>query len=151
MPVCLTKNVLDHERFMANPEYDWNGERDTLTSETAQLLLRSEMLTAEQLKSFHLIRPEWIQLQQEIGEGCFGKVFRGSLKSDEPGADAQEVAVKVLKAAAGQSAQEDLIQEAEIMASFYHPNILALKGIVINGKFIQMFLKSAVQSGPMSN
>ncbi|EFX87321.1 hypothetical protein DAPPUDRAFT_4188, partial [Daphnia pulex] len=39
------------------------------------------------------------------------------------------VAVKVLKAAAGPAAQEDLLQEAEIMVSFSHPNILSLKGI----------------------
>ena len=37
------------------------------------------------------------------------------------------------KGAAGPSAQEELLQEAEIMASFSHSNILALKGIVLNG------------------
>lgn len=135
MPVCLTKNVLNHERFMANPEYDWNGDRgfDALTADTAQLLAQADVLTADQLKSFHIIRPEWIELQQEIGEGCFGKVFRGFLKPNE--ADkVEDVAVKVLKATGGPSAQEDLIQEAEIMASFHHPNILALKGIVLNGE-----------------
>lgn len=165
MPVALRKTLLDQSRFMANPEYDWNGhggpdgdnnnegvgDDEDDSEDTSQLA---------QFKSFSLIRPEWIVLQHEIGEGCFGKVFRGSLLQqpssfkklndkigqeaahlqidhDEEGGEQDEhepVAVKVLKAAAGPTAQEDLLHEAEIMASFTHPNILALRGIVINGK-----------------
>lgn len=134
MPVCLTKNVLHQERFTNNPEYDWNSDRTdqgSTGSDTTQLLQPSD-----QYKPFVIIRPEWIELKQEIGEGCFGKVFRGSLRRTEAARhfDDEAVAVKVLKAAAGPAAQEDLLQEAEIMASFSHPNILSLKGIVINGK-----------------
>lgn len=148
MPVCLTKNVLHQERFTNNPEYDWNADRGSTGSggDTSQLLQASGH---DQFKPFVIIRPEWIELKQEIGEGCFGKVFRGSLRrpSSAPNAqpdeeeeeeqeihfDDEAVAVKVLKAAAGPAAQEDLLQEAEIMVSFSHPNILSLKGIVING------------------
>ena len=143
MPVALRKNLLDQSRFMANPEYDWNGQEGSLGGDD------EEDDIDDKFKSFSLIRPEWIVLQQEIGEGCFGKVFRGSLlkMQDKAIAGGQEqhhlqidqdheepVAVKVLKAAAGPTAQEDLLHEAEIMASFTHPNILALRGIVINGK-----------------
>lgn len=134
MPVCLTKNVLDQERFTTNPEYDWNADRTdqgSTSSDTAQLLH-----PGDQFKPFVIIRPEWIELKQEIGEGCFGKVFRGSLhRPADPvcQCDDEAVAVKVLKAAAGPAAQDELLQEAEIMASFSHPNILSLKGIVING------------------
>jgi serine/threonine protein kinase len=55
-------------------------------------------------------------------------------QDEEEDDDDEAVAVKVLKAAAGPAAQDDLLQEAEIMVSFSHPNILSLKGIVINGK-----------------
>lgn len=136
MPVCLSKNVLHQERLTNNPEYDWNGEEygGSSGSDTTQLLN-----AADQFKPFVIIRPEMIQLKQEIGEGCFGKVFRGSLRRQQhpddvdQGQEEQLVAVKVLKAQAGPTAQDDLLQEAEIMASFTHPNILSLKGIVING------------------
>jgi hypothetical protein len=47
--------------------------------------------------------------------------------------DQQLVAVKVLKAGSDCHAREDLLHEAEIMASFQHRNILSLRGIVING------------------
>ncbi|XP_057379874.1 tyrosine-protein kinase transmembrane receptor Ror-like [Daphnia carinata] len=135
MPVCLTKNVLHQERFTNNPEYDWNADRGSTGSgaDTSHLL---ESAANDQFKSFVIIRPEWIELKQEIGEGCFGKVFRGSLRrpNGQPhqGPNDEAVAVKVLKAAAGPTGQEDLLQEAEIMISFSHPNILSLKGIVIN-------------------
>ena len=141
MPVCLTKNVLQQERFTNNPEYDWNADgtdRGSTGSDTTQLLQPSD-----QFKPFVIIRPDWIELKQEIGEGCFGKVFRGSLRRPDPARqfDDEAVAVKVLKAAAGPAAQEDLLQEAEIMASFSHPNILSLKGIVINGKDASLIIR----------
>jgi hypothetical protein len=151
MPVCLTKNVLHQERFTNNPEYDWNGDQGSTGSgaDTSQLLQANNNGSSQdnQFKPFVIIRPEWIELKQEIGEGCFGKVFRGSLRrpsrrnaqeeeeqEEQNHFDDEAVAVKVLKAAAGPAAQEDLLQEAEIMVSFSHPNILSLKGIVINGK-----------------
>jgi hypothetical protein len=147
MPVCLTKNVLHQERFTNNPEYDWNADQGSTGSgaDTSQLLQPGHG-DGDQFKPFVIIRPEWIELKQEIGEGCFGKVFRGSLRrpssaqnslqqqDEEEDDDDEAVAVKVLKAAAGPAAQDDLLQEAEIMVSFSHPNILSLKGIVINGK-----------------
>lgn len=140
MPVCLTKNVLHQERFTNNPEYDWNADGGSTGSgaDTSHLLQPAN--GNDQFKSFVIIRPECIELKQEIGEGCFGKVFRGSLRRPNGGQPSSQqqpndeaVAVKVLKAAAGPTAQEDLLQEAEIMISFSHPNILSLKGIVING------------------
>lgn len=139
MPVCLTKNVLHQERFTNNPEYDWNADGGSTGSgaDTSHLLQPAN--GNDQFKSFVIIRPECIELKQEIGEGCFGKVFRGSLRRPNGGQPSSQqqpndeaVAVKVLKAAAGPTAQEDLLQEAEIMISFSHPNILSLKGIVIN-------------------
>ena len=51
------------------------------------------------------------------------------------GPNGEDVAVKVLKAGAGPQAREDLLQEAEIMRSFQHRNILSLRGIVVNGMY----------------
>ncbi|KAI9563216.1 hypothetical protein GHT06_010674 [Daphnia sinensis] len=100
---------------------------------------------AEQVSLF-LLR-EWIELEQEIGEGCFGKVFSGRLRRPEsslPPSDpsyikvdsSQAVAIKVLKAPssgiASTTTERELLREARTMASFSHENILTLHGIVIN-------------------
>lgn len=123
MPVCLSKNVIVQERLTSNPEY-WASDPSAAM----------DLESSDQLKSFVIIRPEWIDLKQEIGEGCFGKVFRGKLRYPDEinGPNGEDVAVKVLKAGAGPQAREDLLQEAEIMRSFQHRNILSLRGIVVN-------------------
>ncbi|XP_013200566.1 tyrosine-protein kinase transmembrane receptor Ror isoform X2 [Amyelois transitella] len=64
---------------------------------------------------------------EEVGEGCFGKVHKGLLKS---GSGEQVVAIKVLKESAGRSAEEDFVREVSIMSAFRHPNILTLIGVV---------------------
>jgi len=82
---------------------------------------------------------EWIQLEEEIGQGCFGQVYRGRYRrpgessSDPPLCD-EAVAVKVLKSStAGREAERELFREAQMMSGFSHPNILAVRGVVING------------------
>lgn len=102
-------------------------------------------------QSLFLMR-EWIELGEEIGQGCFGKVFRGQLRRPDSSLsmdpsyicvnNEEAVAIKVLKAKSGISlnvAQEELLREAETMAAFSHENILALKGIVFNGKILIIF------------
>ncbi|XP_026738071.1 tyrosine-protein kinase transmembrane receptor Ror-like isoform X2 [Trichoplusia ni] len=64
---------------------------------------------------------------EEVGEGCFGKVHKGLLKTTT---DEQVVAIKVLKESAGRNAEEDFVREVSIMSAFRHPNILALVGVV---------------------
>ena len=82
---------------------------------------------------FILLR-EWIQLEEEIGQGCFGQVYRGRYQRPGSSSTSETVAVKVLKLTSGQrEADRELIREAQTMAKFSHPNILVAKGIVING------------------
>ena len=83
-------------------------------------------------RGFILLR-EWIKLEEEIGQGCFGQVYRGHYQ--RPGSSTSEtVAIKILKPTAGQKeAERELIREAKIMAQFSHPNILGAIGIVYNG------------------
>ena len=112
-------------------------------------------------QSLFLLR-EWIELQEEIGEGCFGKVFRGRLRrpdsSPSPTDPAyinlesgEAVAIKVLKnpsAISSTTTQQELLQEAEIMAKFSHDNILSLRGVVINGTVsLQVAIKVTRRSG----
>ncbi|XP_068621004.1 high affinity nerve growth factor receptor-like isoform X2 [Battus philenor] len=64
---------------------------------------------------------------EEVGEGCFGKVHKGVLRT---ASGEQVVAIKVLKENAGRSAEEDFEREVSIMSAFRHPNILTLLGVV---------------------
>lgn len=84
---------------------------------------------------FILLR-EWIKLEEEIGQGCFGKVYRGRYQRPGSSSASETVAVKVLKPTGRQrEAERELIREARIMAKFSHPNILVAIGIVVNGDF----------------
>ncbi|NP_001191591.1 Trk-like receptor tyrosine kinase [Aplysia californica] len=73
-----------------------------------------------------------LTLIEVVGEGAFGQVFRGELRSAEGGA-CHQVAVKVLKDGASPDAHEDFEREVEIMSAFDHDNILKLLGIVVQG------------------
>ncbi|XP_041973676.1 tyrosine-protein kinase transmembrane receptor Ror-like isoform X2 [Aricia agestis] len=64
---------------------------------------------------------------EEVGEGCFGKVYKGVLRSVT---NEQVVAIKVLKDSAGRTAEEDFVREVSIMSTFRHTNILSLIGVV---------------------
>ncbi|KAF4518029.1 hypothetical protein B566_EDAN009262, partial [Ephemera danica] len=80
-----------------------------------------------------LIARTALRLHQELGEGCFGKVYRGELLESAEivaGVTNQQVAVKVLKSSASREAEEDFMREVEIMSGFRHANILTLLGIV---------------------
>ena len=100
---------------------------------------------ADASKSLFLVR-EWIEIQEEIGEGCFGKIFRGRLSLPDilPTDPAyinletgEAVAIKVLKTpsfdVSSTKTHQDFLREADIMSKFSHENILSLRGIVING------------------
>ena len=106
--------------------------------------------TARNSKSLCLLR-EWIDLEEQIGQGCFGQVFRGQLRRPESALtqdssyinmnNGQTVAIKIVKNNPGSSftmAQAELFKEAEIMASLSHENILAFRGIVFNGNLISL-------------
>ncbi|XP_049873784.1 tyrosine-protein kinase transmembrane receptor Ror-like isoform X2 [Pectinophora gossypiella] len=64
---------------------------------------------------------------EEVGEGCFGKVHKGLLRTNN---GEEIVAIKVLKESAGRTAEEDFVREVSIMSAFRHNNILALIGVV---------------------
>lgn len=90
----------------------------------------------------HLIDKEQIAFIGELGEGCFGKVYKGKygprcpenlVGGDASGAESGvsvTVAVKVPKDCAGVEAEADFMREVEIMSAFRHENIVSLIGIV---------------------
>ncbi|XP_071524377.1 uncharacterized protein [Panulirus ornatus] len=98
-----------------------------------------------QTLAVQLIDSEQITFLGELGEGCFGKVYKGTYGPRCPenlgvveggervreGAVSLTVAVKVLKECAGMEAEADFLREVENMSAFRHDNILSLIGIVV--------------------
>jgi len=78
----------------------------------------------EEFKDFS-VNPSDIKFGEQLGEGCFGKVYRGSLRGNN-------VAVKVLDATAiSDEAKEDFLREVRLAKRFPHPNLILLLGAYI--------------------
>ena len=137
LPIQFRHDPLKIEHFVINTAY---GSQDFLENE-----VNNDTITSQSL----ILLRESIELQEEIGEGCFGKVYLGRLRCPNSVATSssssyinvdnrEKVAVKVLKVSSIGStaavAQEELLREAKIMAEFSHENILSLRGVVFNGK-----------------
>uniref|UniRef100_A0AAR5P991 Protein kinase domain-containing protein n=1 Tax=Dendroctonus ponderosae TaxID=77166 RepID=A0AAR5P991_DENPD len=109
-PVNMKHSLLVPERYAPNPQYS-----SCCGSEVP------------------IIPRDSVRFLDELGEGCFGKVYKGELRRS---ADRKPdiVAVKVLKESASKEAEEDFYREVEIMSTFQHPNILSFIGVVLRGK-----------------
>ena len=69
-----------------------------------------------------------IRFLQELGEGAFGKVYKGELMGVIPTGPAL-VAIKTLKPGANQKTRNDFQREADLMTDLRHPNIVCLLGV----------------------
>ncbi|XP_015121598.1 tyrosine-protein kinase transmembrane receptor Ror [Diachasma alloeum] len=104
-PLNLKKSLLLPNKYIANPQYFG------CTPPEVPILRRD-----------HLV------FLYDVGEGCFGKVYKGELCH---GDRTEIVAVKVLKDSASREAEDDFMREVEIMSTFRHDNILSLIGVVL--------------------
>ncbi|XP_029164341.1 high affinity nerve growth factor receptor-like [Nylanderia fulva] len=104
-PINLKKGLLLAHKYTPNPQYF------TCTSPGVPIIQRESLI-----------------FLHDIGEGCFGKVYKGELHNR----DTKEiVAIKVLKDTATPEAEQDFMREVDIMSTFSHMNILSLKGMVL--------------------
>ena len=67
-----------------------------------------------------------IRFLEELGEGAFGKVYRGELVMPQ---GAVQVAIKTLKEDATTKTRNDFQREADLMTDLRHPNIVCLLGV----------------------
>ncbi|CAG7786273.1 unnamed protein product, partial [Allacma fusca] len=70
-----------------------------------------------------------VQFYQELGEGAFGKVYKGDAIF-RLGEAPLRVAIKTLKASATAKTKLDFFREADLMAELKHPNIVCLLGVI---------------------
>ena len=72
-----------------------------------------------------------IRFLQELGEGAFGKVYKGELTGFGPTGLASLVAIKTLKPGAATKTRQDFVRESELMTDLRHPNIVCLVGVCL--------------------
>lgn len=70
-----------------------------------------------------------IRFIQELGEGAFGKVYRGELLMNNGGPMVVPIAIKTLKENSSPKTKTDFRREADLMAELQHPNIVGLIGV----------------------
>ncbi|XP_070382527.1 tyrosine-protein kinase transmembrane receptor Ror-like isoform X2 [Dermacentor albipictus] len=71
-----------------------------------------------------------IRFHEELGEGAFGKVYRGEMLPAKRDCSAPvPVAIKTLKENAAMKTQQDFQREAELMSDLQHRNIVCLLGV----------------------
>ena len=81
-----------------------------------------------------------VQLLERVGEGAFGDVHKGYLdEQSTTGTPAFAVAVKTLKNGS-EEAKKDLLEEAALMASFKHRNVISLLGVCTRGMPVYLVL-----------
>lgn len=77
-----------------------------------------------QLKEFNMTSMRFVE---ELGEGQFGKVYRGELLESQ--GTIVPIAIKTLKDNATSKAQQEFKKEAELMSKLQHANIVCLLGV----------------------
>ena len=71
-----------------------------------------------------------VRFNQELGEGAFGKVYRGDLGGIVGGCSSV-VAIKTLRPGANSKTKQDFQNEIEMWSELRHPNIVCLLGTVL--------------------
>ncbi|XP_020300058.1 tyrosine-protein kinase transmembrane receptor Ror isoform X2 [Pseudomyrmex gracilis] len=86
-----------------------------------------------------------VVLLQELGEGAFGKVYKGELQTGNKSEPSIFVAVKTLKENATPKTQSDFKREVELMTDLRHPNIICLLGVILKGEPMCMLFEYMTQ------
>ncbi|RXG73056.1 Inactive tyrosine-protein kinase transmembrane receptor ROR1, partial [Armadillidium vulgare] len=105
------------------------------TSVKAKTVEMNALLPKQQQQQQQLRAREFplsnLRFMQELGEGAFGKVYRGELEGVVPNGNSVLVAIKTLKENATAKTRQDFHREVELMTDLRHPNIVCLLGVVI--------------------
>ncbi|CAH1391097.1 unnamed protein product [Nezara viridula] len=88
----------------------------------------SSVKSEARVREFH---PSSIRFIQELGEGAFGKVYKGEI-SGGVGEEPMPVAIKTLKENATAKTAADFRREVELMCELRHENIVCLLGVCLS-------------------
>lgn len=91
-----------------------------------------------------------IHLDQELGEGAFGRVFLGTIVSNKLDTTSTLAAIKTLKDVNDYEAAKDFEREAEVLINLNHPNIVRFFGVSIDGDPFMMIFEH-MKYGDLNN
>uniref|UniRef100_T1IWC4 Tyrosine-protein kinase receptor n=1 Tax=Strigamia maritima TaxID=126957 RepID=T1IWC4_STRMM len=88
-----------------------------------------------------------IRFEKELGEGAFGKVYKGELVgiSTDGMGHSTPVAIKTVKANATLKAVQDFRREVELLSNLRHPNVICLLGVSIKEQPLSMIFEYMTQ------
>ena len=89
----------------------------------------------------HEVDRESISLGREIGRGEFGVVMEASAVNLGGSSRVQTVAVKLLKARAGESASREFMREAKRLQSLHHDHVVRLLGVCFSSEPLMIVLE----------
>ena len=119
----MTREAFEGEKYVTNADYT-----------KVPMANRSQSLVIPE--NFRLLDSKDIKYVSQLGQGNFGIVFKGKAFGIKLGADEDEegidVAVKTLKEEATSEVKQDFIDEAKLMFTFDHPNILKIHGVCMS-------------------
>ncbi|VDL80590.1 unnamed protein product [Nippostrongylus brasiliensis] len=84
---------------------------------------------------------EQIVKTKRLGSGAFGDVFKGILRSGL--IDKKEVAIKTINGSISAEENEKLFQEAMLMKTLVHPNVILLIGVASNEEPVMIVMELA--------
>jgi len=122
-PVCQEcgKDVLAEIGTGRRGDYVCESCRQRLASDPKQLMKKLMQQAAKDLPAAQQPDIEGFQIQDKLGEGGMGAVYRARRNSD-----GREVAVKIMLAriAVSDKARQTFLREIEMIKSLQHPNIV---------------------------
>lgn len=84
-----------------------------------------------------------VRFVEELGEGAFGKVYKGELT--QPNGERIFVAVKALKENASAKTQADFRREIDLISDLKHDNIVCILGVVLKEEPLCMLFEYMAQ------
>lgn len=85
-----------------------------------------------------------VSFVEELGEGAFGKVYKGELTVPSTG-EKKYVAVKALKENASAKTQKDFKREIDLISDLKHENIVCILGVVLKEEPLCMLFEYMTQ------
>lgn len=133
-PISLngTKSV----RSLTSPALSTNSSRRARVHNNLEMNALLPQRTTNRVTEYPMSS---IRFVQELGEGAFGKVYRGELVIT--GGAVVPIAIKTLKENATSKTQQDFKREAELMTDLQHPNIVCLLGVCIRDEPMSMLFE----------
>ncbi|XP_046609095.1 tyrosine-protein kinase transmembrane receptor Ror isoform X1 [Neodiprion virginianus] len=138
------KNIYDGRRSTAQPM-----EMNSLLAGPGNITPGAGTLSSGSSRTSNNRVPQFsihnVAFLQELGEGAFGKVYKGELQTGNKAEPTIFVAIKTLKENATPKTQSDFKREVDLMTDLRHPNIICLLGVILKGEPMCMLFEYMTQ------